>query len=398
MRLDGMGARSFYLGVAFVYAADNAWTTLLLWQVLRLTHSSTWLAVAAVSYTVPAILVGITGPEWGLRGRISSWLAATALGIVVLAPWWAHSPWLLVSLSAAMGWTNARVIPMAQAWLMAMTNHGDAPMASSRFEMASRIGMVVGPLMAGTLITGSGVMGSGLANGLLFMVAAWLWRGVLASAPGSSKRRVEPRSAAWRAVRQDRFLVIALSVRAGANYLWPVFTLAIPLLVKHPWHTSAVSYGAVRTLWSVSTVVGTWLIIPKLIKHLKIAYFLSWVVTGLAFWQIGTSAHLFEALLWVMIGAFPSAVVHVALDSHIGTGVATALQSGVFAIERLVMATVNILGLWFASDMIRHVNPGPALSVSGMAMATIGLGGLALSMIYQMTKTDVVFADDDEHA
>ncbi|NMP23144.1 MFS transporter [Sulfobacillus harzensis] len=374
--LKSQSLRLFYLGVGFIYAAGNLWATFLLWQVLAITRSGTWVALAAATSAVPALIVGLTGPEWGFKGKMGLWLLGVGIGFATLAPWFVHSAPMLLAVGLAEGWINARIIPKAQAWLMSSVPSKDAASVSSRFEMASRIGIVAGPLLAGGLITISGAVTTTLGTACLFLGGGWFWYGLDSETRGTF--HPSHRAASWRAVQKDGFLLTALGVRAGANLLWPAFTVAIPLLMRHPWHAAALGYGVVRTLWGLSTVLGTWLVIPRLFKQLRIAYFLSWVLTGIAFWRIGLAQHLTIALIWVIIGALSSPIVHVALDSHIGTRVEPPLQGGVFAIQRLVMAVVNLIGLFLLTGAMRRINPGSALSGAGLIMALAALVGLLL--------------------
>lgn len=368
--------RTFYIGVGIIYAAANLWTTLLLWQILAVTHRGTWVAMAAAASALPAVVVGLTGPEWGFKGRMELWLLAMGAGFAAVAPWFVHHATTLLIMGLLEGWLNARIIPKAQAWLMSAVPKEEAPLASSRFEIASRIGIVAGPLLAGGLIATSGAVMATLGSACLFLVSGGLWY----RSKVNLRTSFQPsrRTASWHAVRKDGFLMTTLGVRAGANLLWPAFTVAIPLLIEHPWRAQALGYGLVRTLWGLSTVLGTWLIVPRLFKRLRIAYFLSWILTGVGFWRIGLSEHFLSALVWVIIGALSSPVVHVALDSHIGTRMEPSVQGGVFAIQRLVMSVVNLIGLFLITGALRRLSPGPTLSAAGLIMATIALMALIM--------------------
>lgn len=367
--------RAFYLGAAGLYAANSLWTTFLLWQMLAVTHSILWVAMAVAVGAVPTVVVGLTGPDWGVRGRMALWLTGFGVALAVAAPAIPHTPWGLLAAALAEGWLDSRLIPKAQAWMMAQASSENAPHVSSRFEFASRTGMVAGPLLAGAGLTVLGARGSILLTALLFLATAMAWQHIADTARKPSQSQPVRRRDAWQAIRADRFLTTALGVRAGSNLLWPAFTVAIPLMMVHAWHAHALGYGAVRTLWGLSTVVGTVLVIPYLLKHLKASYFLSWVLTGLAFWGIGQSTHLWSVFIWVAAGALSSPVVHVALDSHIGTTVRAQDQGGVFAIQRLVMAVVNLAGLALVSVAIKHVGPGQTLTAAGILMAVAALGG-----------------------
>lgn len=373
--------RSFYFGVAFLYGAGTLWTTLLLWQMATLTHSSLFLAIAAGSSVAPAILVGLTGPDWGFGGRMGLWLLVMGAGLAILSPWLIHMPRLLITMGVIEGWINARVIPKAQAWLMSFVTEAKVTNASSRFELASRAGMVMGPLLAGALITTTGPLIAVWAAALPFSLSGVLWFRLGDTATPNAMRgaRITPWTVVWR----DGFLMTALAVRAGANLLWPAFTVAIPLLIQSAWHGKALGYGTVRTIWGFSTVLGAWLVVPRLLKHLKASYFLSWIVTGLAFWRIGLSENLSTALIWVAIGAVASPIVHVALDSHIGTEVAREQQSGVFAIQRSIMAVVTLIGLGLVTGAISRFKPGPVLSGAGLIMATMAI---ALWLLWTMAS------------
>lgn len=370
-----LAKRRFFLGVALLYATENLWTTFLLWQVLSLSHSPTWVAAAAAAGVAPTVLVGITGPHWGIRGRLGLWLVLVGGLILALTPALAGSAGGLLALTLAQDWVLAGAIPLSQAALMAHAGGEDAARSSSYYEMASRTGIVLGPLLCGLLLTAAGPQAAMGAVGVGFFAAFALWRGlsVAASEPPSERR---PAANGWRAMRRDPFLTLALTVRAGSNLVWPAFTVGIPLLIRTTWHAHAIGYGGIRTLWGVGTVVGTLVIVPRLLDRLRWAYFVSWMSTGLAFLAIGLTSGLTGALVWTAVGSLSSPLVHVALDSHIGTAILPAARSAVYAIQRLVMAAVNLVGLALMSTALRWANAGQTLSGAGIIMILLAAVGL----------------------
>ncbi|MCL5116208.1 MAG: MFS transporter [Firmicutes bacterium] len=370
----------FFAGVALIYTATNLWTTFLLWQMLRVTDSGLWLAAAVAAGALPIVLVGLTGPEWGIGGRASFWLAGIGVLLGVMAPWTAKGAVSLLIIALLEGWVTARLVPMSQAWLMSQVAPKDAPKASARYEIASRIGMVAGPILGGAILTAYGAIAAMALVSSIFLATGATWHRL--PEEDSRKKESHPVGArfteAWRAIRNDRFLGPALTVRAGANILWPAFTIAVPLLAVHPWHAHAIGYGLTKTLWGISTVLGTVLIVPRLIRRLKYAYFLSWLFTGLAFWGVGSSAELWSALLWIVAGALSSPIVHVALDSHIGTAIAPTHRGSVYAIQRQVVALVNLAGLALVSGAMKLLPPGQLLSGAGILMSFAALLGLVI--------------------
>lgn len=367
--------RRFFIGVGVLYAAENLWTIFLLWEVLITTHSALWLAIASAAGFFPTVLVGLTGPAWGFRGNMAWWVGILGATTIVLAPAVAHIAVGLIGLALVQDWVSARVIPLSQTRLMSQTSPQNAPRASSHYEMASRLGMVAGPLLSGVLISTIGPTAAMIGCGVGLIVAAVLWRGQPGIAsPVAPSDVASPRG--WQTILSDRFLVIALSIRAGSNLVWPAFTLGIPLLIHSVWHAQAIGYGAIRTLWGLSTVLGTIIIVPRLVSRLRLAYFLSWLVTGLSFVAIGAQTTVSGALVWTALGALSSPIVHVTLDSHIGTAIHPRDRSAVYAIQRLVMAVVNLLGLALMSQALHLVNAGIALSGAGALMMLGALVGL----------------------
>lgn len=341
------------------------------------THSAWWLALASAAGVIPAVVVGLTGPDfdYGLGGSMASWLALAGLFMGVVSPLIAHTPLGLVAATLVFDGVASRIIPLAQTLLMATSSADTAPQASARYEIASRTGRLAGPLLAGFLIATVGATRVILCVGLGFLLAGVLWSR-LGQAPRSQTISTRTPWSAWRAIIDDPFVTLALAVRGGSNLAWPAFTLAIPLLTQNVWHAHALGFGAIRTVWGMSAVLGTIIIVPRVIRHLKPAYFLAWVISGLSFVAMASVHHLAGAFALAAIGALTTPIVHVALDSHIGTRMAQSQQSGVFAIQQLVMSLVTLCGLALMPVAIERVGAGGALTYAGAFIVLAGILGL----------------------
>ena len=219
--------------MGLVYATAAIWTTVLLWQMLSLTHSGLWVTLAVGAGAVPPVVVGLTGPGWGPRASTAAWLGGLAAAMAIGAPWYATSPWALVVVALVEAWVGARLVPTAQAWMMAHVGVAEAPRASTRFERASRVGMLAGPLVAGAALTTLGAVVGILLAALVLGAAAVVWRQAGFHELSQRSAGREPAGGhAWQIVRADGFLLTALGLRAGANLLWHAYTVVLPLMIQ----------------------------------------------------------------------------------------------------------------------------------------------------------------------
>ncbi len=292
-------------------------------------------------------------------------LLLAALGLHVTA----GAVLLLVVLALLQGWWDGLLIPLLQSRLMNYPDDAPRTHRSADFEVASRVGMIAGPVVAGVLLAGPGRTVALGAAGVLMMAAA----GLLANNPlvrvpakstavGSSSA-VTDLAGSIAAVRARPWLSLALGVRGVSNFLWPAFTIGIPLLVLSPWHAGAAGYGVLRALWGASTVGATLLLTtPAILGRLRSAYFVSWAVSGLGFLTLAASPAYGWAIGATLMGGMGSPLVHVALDSEIGEHIPPAQQGHVFALQRLVMSALTLIGL----------------AVLGQVVAVLGAAALGL--------------------
>jgi hypothetical protein len=393
--------RPFWLAQVFTYLAQQAWATILLWALWRLTHSAPWLAVGLVAQSLPVIAVGIAGPGRVLAGRPLAALSVGAAAILAAAALaarlagGAHTAVAFVLLAAALaeGTLAAAQVPRLQASLAASVHADSLAAANAAMEFASRLGLVAGPALAGGALGRTGVAGALAATALCALVAApavaaWersrLCARANAAADRPGPRRFDANAGAslFAGLRRaaphvlgDPYLRTALTTRAVNNLLWPAVTLGLPLLVTERWHGGAFAYGllvAARGLGSVGgTAVGARLR-PHALGH---AFFAAWLVEGAAFVGLGLSPALVPALVCALAGGMAGPLVHVALDSHIGRRVAAADRAAVFALQRMVMSGVGLAGSLGAGAVLAVIAPAVTVGAIGVAVAACAVGG-----------------------
>ena len=203
-------------------------------------------------------------------------------------------------------------------------------------------------------------------------------KAVLVSSPGSQHTTTSDgfRHTVMIVVR-DRFLGTALVLRGLNNLLRPAFTLAIALLSLGVWHAGSSGFGVLRSVWGLSTILGTIVVVPLLVNWLQSVYFFSWLLSGMGFVAIAMSPLYVWALGATIIGALGSPLVHVALDTHIGRHIDKDLQGRIFlALQQFVMSLLSVGGLGLVSWGLGVTTPGSLLPTGGVIMMLAALVGL----------------------
>ncbi|MDA8192825.1 MAG: hypothetical protein M0Z53_02330 [Thermaerobacter sp.] len=368
----------FFPAIMIYYLAESGWRVALLWIVLSATRSPVATAIAVAADLVPTIWVGLVGPHRGAGHNIRLLVLWQAVVIAVALSVF-RQPFAipgLITVAAANGWLSARVVPSAQAALMQSVPVRHKAQASARYEIASRTGMLLGPALTGWALSRLATPWTLLGAVALFALAAGLF-GML---PIAGQGFVNGPSApawrdVWQIIRHDAFLRIALEVRGLNNFLWPAFTLGVPLMTLSVWHGGAVGYGGIRSLWAASTIFSTVLLARVAGPRIRRLYFWSWVFTGIGFVAMAASPSYPVAAAAAVLGAVGSPIVHVALDSYIGTAVAPPLQGRVFAFQQLVMASLGALGMGGVALALRHLSVEGTLLAAGLLMALAALWG-----------------------
>lgn len=379
----------FYGATAVIYGAAAMFRIELVWILLQATGSAVGVALGLVAMELPLLVVGILGPERLGQGHRRMAVLPVYMGAaLLLASLGLHmTPGvvpLLIALALLQGWWDGLLIPLLQSRLMSYPDDAPRTHRSAGFEVASRVGMLAGPVLAGVLLAGPGRTVALAAAGVLMAAAA----GLLANNP-LARAPVQPTAVgpspavtdlagSIAAVRARPWLSLALGVRGVSNFLWPAFTIGIPLLVLSPWHAGAAGYGVLRALWGVSTVGATLLLTtPAILARLRSAYFVSWAVSGLGFLALAASPAYSWAIGATLVGGMGSPLVHVALDSEIGEHIPPAQQGHVFALQRLVMSALTLIGLAVLGPVVAWLGAAHVLLDAGLVMLGAAAVGLA---------------------
>ncbi len=378
----------FYGATAVIYAAAGMFRIELVWMLLQATGSAVGVALGLVALELPVLVVGILGPERLGQGHRRLAVLPIYMGAaLLLAALGLHMSTgvvpLLIALGLLQGWWDGILIPVLQSRLMSYPDDAPRTHRSAGFEVASRVGTIAGPVLAGVLLAGPGRAVALAAAGVLMATAAGLLvsnRLVNAPAPPhpDGSPTVTDLAGSIAAVRARPWLSRALGVRGVSNFLWPAFTIGIPLLVVSPWHAGAAGYGVLRALWGISTVGATLVLTtPAILARLRSMYFVSWAVSGLGFLLLAASPAYAWAIGATLLGGTGSPLVHVALDSEIGEHIPPAQQGHVFALQRLVMSALILIGLGVLGPVTAALGAAHVLLGAGLVMVAAAAMGLA---------------------
>lgn len=385
----------FYTGTAFLYSADQFISLTLVWGVLRLTSSPLMAALALILNQVPTVVVGLVGPHRAAPRHHMS-LPAMAGGVLVAGFAVASALklpgdlalWALLAAGAVTGWVEAILAPLAQASLMQGLPEDARVMGSRNYEIVSRFPRLVSPLLGGALL-GSGGLGAPLGLAAVALLGSGVAFRGWPIPHALSERRDSGLKAGRRALGKDSWLKMALSVRATTNFFWPAFTLSLPLIAMARFHGGAFTYGVLLATYSLGTLLSTIALGQLARTHLRRLYFLSWSLTGMGFIGTAFSPTLALAIVATFVAAVGGPVVHMALDTHIGTAVNREDQASLFAFQRLVMSTLSLAG-FYAMGLFLSLQPTTlVLGLAGGILVTSGLLGSVMSS--QVPTQDITF-------
>ncbi len=187
--------------------------------------------VAFVVFTLPLMLFSL--PAMALGDRVGKrslvvWTKLAEVGLMLagtLALWLAPVGWLPLLVLAGMGAQSALFAPAKYGILPEILPHDQLSTANGRLEAASFLAIILGTVAGGLLLDAFGAQ-VWLAGALLTLLAVL---GLLASlslpvvAPSGSAEPFAPTlAAAWRALRSDRVLWLAM---LGSVVFWGLVSL-----------------------------------------------------------------------------------------------------------------------------------------------------------------------------
>jgi len=316
--------RRLWLAETVSQAGDSLFQIALIWLVLELTGSSAKTGLVAMSGYLPTLLFGLPAGEVADRFPRRRVLLAANLGraaLVLAIPALAGAGWLgvaqLGALTFLMAVCAAHFNPTRDAVVPELVAPEELRAANTLVQSGWQLALLAGPGLAGLLIPLTGELQLFTANGLAYLLSAWLiWR--MAARPraprrvaGDGRALADGLRRALAGVREglalarrDRRLWAILWVTAADNlFIMGPAIVGTPLFVRQVLRGSQDDYAWLLTAFAAGTLAGS-LLLHRLGGRVR--------DSRLLLWGIVLDGITFLPLLWVTSfwGAWWTIAVH----------------------------------------------------------------------------------------
>jgi MFS family permease len=236
------------------------------WLVLELTHSATLVGAAVAVQTLPVLLLG---PYAGviadrsdkrrLMIALQSLMGLQALTLGLLTVTHVVQVWEVFVLAAVLGLNNAFENPARQSFVLELVGREHVRNAVSLNSVMVNVARAIGPAVAGIIIAGGGIGFCFLLNSASFVaVVVSLLRldlGALQPSEPATRARGQLREG-FRYVLRNRDIGVPLLMMALVGCFAFEFQVVLPVLAKHDFHGTSVTYGFITSAMGVGAIVG----------------------------------------------------------------------------------------------------------------------------------------------
>jgi MFS family permease len=272
-------------------------------------------------------------------------------------------PVAMIGLVALLACGLAITQPTLAALMPAMVRPEDLPRASGLGQVATSIGMLIGPALAGLLVGTAGPRPALLLDAVSYL--ALVAAGLLIR----TRRRAQPSAASpatpWR-LRDDRTLTTLFGalfvVVAGVSAI-NVFEI---FFIRDTLGGSATIYGLVAASWTVGMLIGSGFVTklpPRWFNgRVALALMAGSCVPVLFAATVGSVGWLFP--LWIGGGIFNGAL-NVMGAVIVADRVVPSVRGRAYALMSAVAQTANMLGFVVAGPLIDRFGPRELVAVCG---------------------------------
>ena len=276
------------------------------WLMTSLTASTTLVGLVQTAATLPVFLVGLlAGALADLTERKTlllwsqAWMLVMAVMLGLLTLVGHASPWLLLTLTFALGLGGAISLPAWQATIQDIVPKPWVASAVALNSISFNVARAVGPALGGLVVAALGAAFAFFANAISFLVvliAVAFWkRSPLDSSP-LSEDLVGAIRAGFRyllhAPRLQAPIVRAIAFNLCAAAVWPL----LPLFARDVLGTSATGYGLLLAAFGLGSIVSAFAL-PRLRTRFALDGILGMgaIVAAMAFFGISMTSRFWVA-------------------------------------------------------------------------------------------------------
>jgi MFS family permease len=354
-------------------------------KVADLTDSGWAVAALLVAGLLPLVIfapaAGVIVDNFETRRSLaiaSAIQAALAIGLAFVG----GMPAILL-LSFLLGTCTAVASPAIYTLAPVVVGEDHATEGNAYLETARYVGMIVGPVLAGTLSALHYGMVSGSRIALLVDAVTF---GVVAVAavalsarrhPAGSDEDTGEARAGFGAVRRDRLLVIGFAMVAIIVLFAAMDNVAEVFFARESLHSGAWGYGVLASVWIVGMVIGSSQIARRLSpSRLMPALAVAAVVGGAAVAVAGLAAVMAVAVVLFVVGGVANGVITVSMRSIIVHRVDDRYRGRVFAAYGGLFFGTQLAAMAIAGGLVAGLNGRIVLIIGGIGTVAAGLAGL----------------------
>lgn len=310
-------------------------------------------------------------------------LVGVGQGLAAAALVWVQQPGLVLTLVALIATGGAAVTPALLAMVPRLCGEEQAVRGYGVLEAARNVGMILGPVAAGTLVATGGVDTALLTDAASFVIVAAATLAL--SVPDNPTPDASPAQSGW-----------AAQVRAGAHVVYgnpllrtPVIgliaavafsTMANTLLVFYSndtLHSGPALYGWLVGIQSVGSLIVATHIAQVILRlgHLPILIGAT-ALLGLTRITMAVLPGVTIALIACLIGGACVTLQNLALRDLVRALVSPELRGRAFATVGSTLTAANLAGTASGGPVVALANPQIGLLISGAG--TIAAAALAL--------------------
>ncbi|MCG0240044.1 MAG: MFS transporter [Firmicutes bacterium] len=368
----------------------------MLWVVHEMTGSAGAMSAVKLASYLPVAVVGLVGgalvDRWHRLRALVLIDLCRALVVATLPLLYLKgllSPWALAASGLVLATLDGFFVPALQSSLPALVPPRHLPGAHALLDSTDRLARLLGPGLSSLVLTVVPLVHFFTLNALSFLISALAFGFILLRLgthpvvrPSGPREPLGWRDllAGWLQIRSDRLLASALAVRGICNVPWAIYTIGAPLLVAEKFRQSPGAWGLIIAAYGTASLAGNLLAgslgLGQPGRPVYRPFALSWMFTGLGFGGVGLAPSLHLATAAAFVAGLGSPVVHIVLDSYIGLTVPVAVRGRVFAVQRLVVSGMHMVGLGLAGWVLSRLAPDAGIAVAGAALVGISLCAL----------------------